>query len=146
MKKLTIVFLALILTLSLVGCAAANQQKITYPSNTGAPVVSTTAHVSMSATVSNTVPPTTTGWEVVELLVYLSTNGADLGMNSTFYEDENYVYYFYGRKSENIYVRYSNGTGENIKEALLSGRATIADLDRLEIEYRVHPKNNEQMH
>lgn len=110
-----------------------------------APSGTTTSSAPNNTTVPTTaVPPTTTGWEVVELLVYKPANG-DLGMNSTFFEDENNVYYFYERESKYVYVRYSNGTTENITEAFRSGKVTIADLDRLEIEYGVSPKNSEEM-
>lgn len=57
-----------------------------------------------------------------------------------FYEDENNRYYFPYPYSKFIIVTYLNGDSEDIATALKAGRATIADLDRFDIEYKTEPK------
>ena len=52
-----------------------------------------------------------------------------------FYNDGKHIYSFSCIKSEHITVYYSNGTNENIKDALESGRAIISDLDNYNINY-----------
>ena len=56
-----------------------------------------------------------------------------------FYADDEYVYYFSSIKSQYIDVYYSDGTSENIKDAVARGRVTIADLDKFEIGYYKMP-------
>lgn len=57
-------------------------------------------------------------------------------INEVFYSDEKYVYQFpQGGKYKYVIVTYTDGTSENIKDALYSGRATISDLDRFGISY-----------
>ena len=51
------------------------------------------------------------------------------------FQDENTVYYFPTIRSQSITVTYLNGDSEDIRSALNAGRATIADLDRFDIEY-----------
>ena len=70
---------------------------------------------------------------------YRDTHGfADCGYD-VFYKDEEYYYYLpYSRMSEYVIVEYSDGTTQNIKEALEAGNITIADLDRFNIEYYKH--------
>lgn len=59
-----------------------------------------------------------------------------------FWSDGEYSYYFPSIKSQYITVYYEDGTEENILEAINSGRATIADLDRFEIGYYKEPADN----
>ena len=58
-----------------------------------------------------------------------------------FYEDDSYRYY-YGQYNKSAYmiVTYSDGTRENIKEALAKGNITIEDLDKFNIKYCKEPK------
>ena len=58
-----------------------------------------------------------------------------------FYEDDSYSYY-YGQYNKSAYmiVTYSDGTRENIKEALEKGNITIEDLDKFNIKYCKKPK------
>lgn len=51
------------------------------------------------------------------------------------YYDGTYRYYLSGIYSQYVIVTYSDGTQEDVKSALQSGRATIADLDRFDIFY-----------
>ena len=57
-----------------------------------------------------------------------------------FWVDEEYTYYYFSCiKSKYIKVVYKDGTSEDIVSALSNGSATIADLDRFQIEYYVKP-------
>lgn len=73
-----------------------------------------------------------------------TTRGADDEMEG-FYIDEDYVYRFPQRISHNITVYYKDGTSENLKDALKSGR--IGDVTVLEwfgiyyFEFQRRPKN-----
>ena len=60
-------------------------------------------------------------------------------MEEPFYEDEQYVYIFPAIMSYDCTVYYSDGSSENIVDALKAGRATPADLDRFDILYFTHP-------
>ncbi len=57
-----------------------------------------------------------------------------------FFSDDGHKYFFPSIRSQYITVFYSDGTAENIKEALEAGRAHISDLDRFEIPYSAEPK------
>ncbi len=56
-----------------------------------------------------------------------------------FYADSEYTYYFPSIKSQYIDVFYSDGTSENIKDAISAGRVTVADLDAFDIGYYKMP-------
>ncbi len=62
----------------------------------------------------------------------------DTGMEE-FWKDGENTYYFSCIKSQYIKVVYWDGTSEDIVTALNNGHATIADLDRFQIEYYVKP-------
>ena len=57
-----------------------------------------------------------------------------------FYEDAENEYYFNCIKSDYIIVEYANGYKEDIKAALESGKATLADLKRFNIGYDTKEK------
>lgn len=56
-----------------------------------------------------------------------------------FWVDGEYTYCFSSIKSHYIIVHYSDGTQENVREAMEGGRVTIADLDRFGIGYYKEP-------
>lgn len=56
------------------------------------------------------------------------------------WEDEENEYYFPNIISHMIIVHYADGTQEDVKAALESGRATLADLDRFGIHYLTEAK------
>lgn len=56
------------------------------------------------------------------------------------FEDENFNYYIGGLYSGNIIVHYTDGSEEDIVNALNAGRANIADLDKFGIQYWAEPK------
>lgn len=59
-----------------------------------------------------------------------------------FYEDEYYEYLFSALpQHEYVIVRYSDGTEQNVKEALEEGRITVFDLNKFDIEYLKVPKD-----
>ena len=69
------------------------------------------------------------------------TDGIDYSdMEEPFYEDEQYVYIFPAIMSYDCTIYYSDGSRENIVDALKAGRATPADLDRFDILYYTHAK------
>lgn len=53
----------------------------------------------------------------------------------TIYMDETYIYTLSSYCSQDIIVTYSDGTTQNVKEAIDDGNVTLADLDRFEIKY-----------
>ena len=58
-----------------------------------------------------------------------------------FFEDDEYEYFFHVIKSHYIIVTYNNGNSEDIITALNAGRATLSDLDELNIGYIKKPKS-----
>ena len=69
------------------------------------------------------------------ILVIRDENKFAEAVREQFYEDENYTYYFAMRRSDGIYVYYTDGTKEKLVEALESGRATIEDMKEDKIAY-----------
>ena len=59
-----------------------------------------------------------------------------------FYRDDTYCYYFSSIKSHYIIVRYKDGTEQNVKDALESGKIKISDLDWFGIKYNKEPLEN----
>lgn len=57
-----------------------------------------------------------------------------------FFEDEEYIYSFPSIRSHLVMVTYYDGSTEDIRTALETGRATISDLDRFGIHYYAEPK------
>lgn len=61
-----------------------------------------------------------------------------------FYEDDDYRYIFPSLMSDYVIVKYTAGWQENIKAALTSKRATVADLDRFGIQYYKESKDDSE--
>lgn len=61
-------------------------------------------------------------------------------MLESFYEDNNYTYYWNCVKSEYVIVEYESGYKEMISDALKNGTITIEDLDNYNIEYIKYEK------
>lgn len=57
-----------------------------------------------------------------------------------FFEDESYIYTFSSPISLHVIVEYTDGSIENIKEALENGHIQITDLDKYSIHYASEPK------
>lgn len=57
-----------------------------------------------------------------------------------FYSDNEYDYYFPNIISQYIIVKYKDGTGENVKDALANNNIKIADLDDFNINYTKEEK------
>lgn len=62
----------------------------------------------------------------------------------TFYEDENYVYSFGMPISEYVIVKYTDGSEQNVVEALEEGNIEIFDLDTYGIKYWAESKHGEE--
>ena len=74
--------------------------------------------------------------------ISFSNDGRDYSdMEEPFYEDEQYAYVFPAIMSYDCTVYYSDGSSENIVDALKAGRATPADLDRFDILYFARPSS-----
>ncbi len=58
-----------------------------------------------------------------------------------FYEDDEYIYQFGCLMSDAITVYYSDGTTQNVKEALADGNIVITDLNKYNITYTKIPKD-----
>lgn len=61
-----------------------------------------------------------------------------------FYEDEKYIYSFPCIISDYIVVKYSDGTEENVKEALKNKHIEIGYLDKFDINYIKQEKSQEE--
>ena len=57
-----------------------------------------------------------------------------------FFEDERYIYIFGNPISQYVIVEYTDGSTENVKEALENGHIHITDLDKYSIHYFAEPK------
>ena len=62
-----------------------------------------------------------------------------------FYFDEQYIYTFRTLVSNYIIVHYTDGTQDNVKNALRKGHITISDLDRFDIDYITTPNHIEKI-
>lgn len=63
---------------------------------------------------------------------------ADFACNETlesFYEDDDYIYFWNCIKNKYMIVKYENGLEETISDALKNKTITISDLDRYNINY-----------
>ena len=70
-----------------------------------------------------------------------NTNDIDLpDMEEPFFEDERYIYIFGNPISQYVIVEYTDGSIENVKEALEKGHIQITDLDKYSINYYSEPK------
>ena len=78
--------------------------------------------------------PTYLSFEIVDETKTM-TDASFPSVLEEFYEDDTYVYTFSSPKSSYVKVHYSDGTEENIKDALNSGRVKPSDLDRFDIKY-----------
>ena len=58
----------------------------------------------------------------------------------SFYEDDNYTYYWSCIKNTLMVVRYSDGNEETISDALKNKHIEIGDLDKFEIDYIKYEK------
>lgn len=63
-------------------------------------------------------------------------------MLESFYEDNEFTYYWSCTKNEYVIVEYENGYKEKVSDALKYEAITIDDLDRYNIEYIKYPKDN----
>ncbi len=71
-----------------------------------------------------------------------SEQGVWSDMLDTFYTDDVFMYYFGSYpQHEYIIVEYSDGTTQNIKQALEDGNITVMDLDIYGIDYLKYPKS-----
>ena len=69
-----------------------------------------------------------------------NTAEIDTDAEDLIYEDDNFRYYMPEGKCKNILVYYTDGTSQNIYDALESGRISMKDLDQYEIAYRREEK------
>ncbi len=67
-------------------------------------------------------------------------DGFDAALDN-FYEDDEYIYQFGCLMSDAITVYYSDGTTQNVKEALADGNIVITDLNKFGITYTRIPKD-----
>ena len=76
--------------------------------------------------------------QVVDIV--LDGDGFDAALDN-FYEDDEYIYQFGCLMSDAITVYYSDGTTQNVKEALADGNIVITDLNKYNITYTKIPKD-----
>ena len=76
----------------------------------------------------------------IESITDNSSGFAVLTVEEVIYEDYSHIYVFGNSISQYIIVKYTDGTEENVKEALEGGRIQITDLDRYGIRYYAEPK------
>lgn len=77
----------------------------------------------------------------VERITDNSSGRIVLTVEERFYEDYSHIYRFGNSVSQYITVTYTDGTEQNVKDALRDGHITVADLDRFGISYLAEPKH-----
>ena len=131
MKRI-IIFLFLIVWIGLSACSnsenAAQTDEATTPSQAQEPVSETTAELAEPY--------------IVSIIDRSEAEHLDVATaEEVFFEDDLNRYIFPNIISHHVIVTYSDGSSEPIIEALESGRACLADLDRFEIEYFTEEKH-----
>lgn len=152
MKQLIGLFLAFICVLGLVGCYTAEQENAIQNTNAyQESVADNRNNISTEVTDDKTASTETTEdlseipggtrfiIEIRDRTEYEPLECAEA--TELFYEDDTTYYWFNVIKSHYIIVTYNNGNSEDIVTALNAGRATIADLDKFDIEYHTEPKS-----
>ncbi len=93
----------------------------------------------LQSTTTTSPPGKTT---IVKIVDHASEEGIPVASAlEKIYEDDRNEYFFGSICSQYVIVHYSDGTQEDIKSALQSGRAEIADLDRFGISYYTEKKS-----
>ncbi len=83
-------------------------------------------------------------YHIVNIVDRTKTEGLPYDMaEEKFFEDGDNEYYFGGIYSHYVIVHYEDGNQEDIVTALNAGRATIADLDKFEVDYIARPLDTE---
>ncbi|MBQ5842802.1 MAG: hypothetical protein IIW63_06595 [Clostridia bacterium] len=82
--------------------------------------------------------------EVSEQLTFIIEDRTEYGevvddMPEEIYRDDEWIYKLPDLRSGNIFVVYSDGTEQGIKEALAEGNVNITDLDTFDILYFKYP-------
>ena len=75
---------------------------------------------------------------IVDTIVDKTTEMESFNCNQMlerFYEDDTYEYFYSCVKSTYVVVKYSDGTEQEVREALKDGKITIKDLDKYNISY-----------
>lgn len=82
---------------------------------------------------------------VTDIVDISGVGGAESDVEEKFFEDETHVYIFGNPKSDYLLVEYSDGSNENLKDSLKSGRCKISDLDKFGINYYAESKTIESI-
>ena len=135
MKKASDILLCVLLTLCmLVGCED-SEESITSVSKDMPTEDSSNIAGEISQENSNIIENTKQVTDIV-----LDGEGFDTALEN-FYEDDEYIYQFGAIMSYAITVYYSDGTTQNVKEALADGNIVITDLNKFGITYTKIPKD-----
>ena len=135
MKKASYILLCVLLTLCmLVGCED-SEESITSVSKDMPTEDSSNIAGEISQENSNIIENTKQVTDIV-----LDGEGFDTALEN-FYEDDEYIYQFGAIMSYAITVYYSDGTTQNVKEALADGNIVITDLNKFGITYTKIPKD-----
>lgn len=132
MKKYIVLVLALICVFSLAGC---NGNKLNGQDSTG-----TTNTITGNAKDSNEQDDFSK--EVEDIVQY--SQDVTICVGEQFYEDENYIYSFGTPMSDDTIITYTDGSTQNVKEALEEGNIEITDLDTYGIKYYADAKQEEE--
>lgn len=129
MKKYILLTLIIILALSLCSCMNTKNE-------TGKQEIAETNGVNTDMPVMNKV--------LDNIIVTADVNpGAPReDMKEVFFEDESYIYSFNYPQSSVIKAFYTDGSEQNVKDALNDGNITISDLDRFNISYCSEKKSD----
>lgn len=145
MKRILLTVLGLILICLFIGCASEpgtpdiNEQNTDETTDTG--TVSDTAISTPEESQPSECVPDVITREIVSITDTTQTQNADLpDVEEPFYEDRQYVYIFGNPISKYVIVEYTDGTSENVKDALEAGHVALYDLDRFGIQYFAEPK------
>ncbi len=135
MKKVLYILLCILLTLCMLVSCEDSEESIASVSKDMPTEDSSNIAGEISQENSNI---TENAKQVVDIV--LDGDGFDAALDN-FYEDDEYIYQFGCLMSDAITVYYSDGTTQNVKEALADGNIVITDLNKFGITYTRIPKD-----
>ena len=144
MNRIYALIWGLLLLCILAGCVnELNTPDMTDPDADSTSYTGDTTEETVPDTTSATEEPPSIGCELPMEILRITDTSADIDLpdvEEIFYEDRQYVYIFGNPISEYVIVEYTDGTSENVKDALNSGHIALYDLDRFGIQYFAEPK------
>lgn len=139
-KTICILLLVMLVCTALTGCN--NQNKNANAENDDISETASESESTVSDEISENETDESDEISIVDIVCNFEGKYYALALE-TIYMDETYIYTLSSYCSQDIIVTYSDGTTQNVKEALEDGNVTLADLDRFEIKYSKREKSTE---